>query len=234
MIENLEKLIAKKQAIKHGTMQQILTGKTRLPGFSGEWEVKRLGEIATIDIDNLTSSTNPEYRFKYISLEDVDYGTLKNMTEMLFKNAPSRARRKIQKGDVLVSTVRPNLKSHLFIKKEVSNWICSTGFSVLRCNKNIAQSGFVFHHLFASIINKQIENLITGSNYPAINSKEISALQLPLPPLPEQTAIATILSDMDAEITALQQKCAKYRQIKQGMMQKLLTGQIRLVENAIF
>ena len=243
LIENLEKLIAKKKAIKQGTMQQLLAGKKRLPGFEKkhgykqtevgmipeDWDVKKLGEIADIDPDNLSSSTNTEYRFKYISLEDVDYGILRNITEIVFKNAPSRARRKVKKGDVLVATVRPNLKSHLVILKKVSDWVCSTGFSVLRCKENVAQSVFVFNHLFASIINKQIENIITGSNYPSINNREVRALQIPFPSLPEQTAIAQILSDMDAETESLQQKCHKYKQIKQGMMQQLLTGKIRLL-----
>ncbi len=86
-----------------------------------EWEVKKLEAIADVDPDNLSNSTNPEYSFLYISLEDVDYGTLRNTTELLFKNAPSRARRKIRKDDILLSTVRPNLKSHLLIKKEISH-----------------------------------------------------------------------------------------------------------------
>lgn len=193
-----------------------------------DWEVKKLEAIADIDPENLNNSTNPEYSFQYISLEDVDYGTLRNTTELLFKNAPSRARRKIRKDDILLSTVRPNLKSHLLIKKEISNWICSTGFSVVRCKDNIAHSGFVFNHFFSSVIDRQIETLITGSNYPAINSKDVKSLLIPLPPLPEQQAIASALSDVDALITALEQLITKKRNIKQGAMQQLLTGKKRL------
>lgn len=192
------------------------------------WEVKKLEAIADIDPENLNNSTNPEYSFQYISLEDVDYGTLRNTTELLFKNAPSRARRKIRKDDILLSTVRPNLKSHLLIKKEISNWICSTGFSVVRCKDNIAHSGFVFNHFFSSVIDRQIETLITGSNYPAINSKDVKSLLIPLPPLPEQQAIASALSDVDALITSLEQLITKKRNIKQGAMQQLLTGKKRL------
>ena len=230
LIAALEQLITKKRNIKQGAMQQLLTGEKRLPGFGGAWEVKKLGEIADIDPDNLSNSTDPEYSFHYISLEDVDCGTLRNTTELLFKNAPSRARRKIRNEDILLSTVRPNLKSHLLLKKEISNWICSTGFAVVRCRNNIAQSGFVFNHLFSSVIDRQIETLTIGSNYPAINSKDVKSLLIPLPPtIEEQRAIAQILSDMDAEIEALEQKQAKYKAIKQGMMQELLTGKTRLV-----
>ena len=194
-----------------------------------DWDVKELGEITDIDPDNLSNSTNPEYSFQYISLEDVDCGTLKNTTELLFKNAPSRARRKIRKDDILLSTVRPNLKSHLLLKKEISNWICSTGFSVVRCKDNIAHSCFVFNHLFSSVIDRQIETLITGSNYPAINSKDVKSLLIPIPPtIEEQQAIASALSDTDALITALEQLIAKKRNVKQGVMQQLLTGEKRL------
>jgi len=243
LIERLEKLIAKKKAIKQGTMQQLLTGKKRLPGFEikkgykqtelgvmpEDWEIKEIGNISDVDPDNLGSSTNPDYAFKYISLEDVDCGILRNYAELMFKNAPSRARRKIQHGDILISTVRPNLKSHLLVRDQVRDFICSTGFSVVRCKDCNTNSEYIFNHFLASIINKQIDNLITGSNYPAISSKDVKALLIPIPPsIEEQNAIATILSDMDAEIEALEQTLDKYTMIKQGMMQQLLTGRIRI------
>ena len=243
LIERLEKLIAKKIAIKQGAMQQLLTGKKRLPGFEQkksykrtelgvmpeDWEIKEIGNISDVDPDNLGSSTNPDYAFKYISLEDVDCGILRNYAELMFKNAPSRARRKIQHGDILISTVRPNLKSHLLVRDQVRDFICSTGFSVVRCKDCNTNSEYIFNHFFASIINKQIDNLITGSNYPAISSKDVKALLIPIPPsIEEQNAIATILSDMDTEIESLEQKRDKYTMIKQGMMQQLLTGRIRI------
>lgn len=104
LTESLEQLIAKKRQIKQGAMQELLTGKKRLPGFSGEWEVKQIQDISDVDPESLGSDTRPEYAFKYISLEEVDRGTLKGWTEQVFAIAPSRARRKIRKGDVLVST----------------------------------------------------------------------------------------------------------------------------------
>ncbi|MFZ4856177.1 MAG: restriction endonuclease subunit S [Desulfuromonadaceae bacterium] len=229
LISGLDRLIAKKRDIKQAALQQLLTGKQRLPEFSGEWEVKRLGEITDIDPENLGSDTRPDYSFQYISLEDVDCGTLRGHTEQIFCTAPSRARRKIRRGDVLVSTVRPNLKSHLLISADVVDTVCSTGFSVVRCKTMLASPEYIFAHLFGGSIEHQIETLITGSNYPAINSGDVKALQVPYPPLPEQTAIATVLSDMDAEITTLEARRYKSRAIKQGMMQELLTGRIRLL-----
>ncbi len=203
--------------------------KTEVGVIPEDWGVKKFGELAVIDPDNLTSSTAPDYSFKYVALEDIDNGILRNITELIFKNAPSRARRKIKNGDILLSTVRPNLKSHFWVKEEVKDWICSTGFSVVRCKENITHPGFIFSHLFSFIIGKQIDSLITGSNYPAINSNDVKSLQVPIPPtLSEQTTIATALSDTDALINSMEQLITKKRAIKQGAMQELLTGKRRL------
>lgn len=229
LITALDRLIAKKRDIKQAAMQELLTGKRRLPGYSGVWEVKSLDQIADIDCDNLSSNTNPDYAFKYISLEDVDNGTLRGFSEQVFHASPSRARRKVRNGDILVSTVRPNLKSHLLFVHESSDWICSTGFSVVRSKDDKATPGYVFFHLFGGDVAKQIEAMLAGSNYPAINTRDVKALQIQIPSsLEEQKGIAAILSDMDAEIAALEAKLVKARQIKQGMMQELLTGRIRL------
>lgn len=229
LINSLDRLITKKRDIKQATMQQLLTGKTRLPGFTGEWVSKRFGDIADIDTDNLGSSTNCDYAFKYISLEDVDRGSLTSYTEQQFSSAPSRARRKLVFGDILVSTVRPTLQSHLLFRSTEANWICSTGFSVARCKDGLANPHFVFFSLFGNSITKQIETLLTGSNYPAINGGDVKRLEILLPSPEEQAAISNILSDMDSELSTLERRRDKTILLKQGMMQELLTGRTRLV-----
>lgn len=228
----LEALIAKKRAIKQAAMQQLLTGKTRLPGFSGEWETKKIEELATVDPENLSSATDPGFSFNYISLEQVDAGRLLGFTEEIFRTAPSRARRVLRHDDVLMSTVRPNLMAHLHFKSSlVPRAICSTGFAVLRTRPDKADARFLFAHLFGYVVNNRIEKLLAGSNYPAISSRDVRMIELPCPPTAaEQTAIAAVLSDMDAEIAALEARRDKTRAIKQGMMQQLLTGRVRLVE----
>ena len=220
--------VDKKRNIKHAAMQELLTGKRRLPGFEGEWEVKRLGEIALIDPESLGGSTQPDYRFNYISLEDVDQGSLLAWSEQEFASAPSRARRKLQRNDVLISTVRPNLKSHLLFSKGDSEWVCSTGFSALRCIEDLADPGYLCFHLFGHFINKQIEALLTGSNYPAINGRDVRGLQIPVPTLLEQKEIARVLGSIEEELISLVQQAEKASSLKQGMMQQLLTGKIRL------
>ena len=252
LISGLEKLISKKQAIKTATMQQLLTGTTRLPQFSlradgskkgykqselGEipedWEVKCIKDIGFVDPENLSSTTSPDYEFNYISLEQINMGILLSTTKYTFATAPSRARRVLDCDDVLISTVRPNLMSHYIVQQEVKDLVCSTGFSVVRCVKEQLCSGYLYQHLFSTVINNQIEMLVSGSNYPAINSTDVRNLKIQLGSIAEQTAIATILFDMDSEIQALKKRLNKTRQIKQGMMQELLTGKTRLLQGTV-
>ena len=204
------------------------TKQTEIGEIPEDWEVVKLGEIAEIDSENLPSDTPPNYEFDYISLEMVDNGTLLGTQSICFRSAPSRARRVLRENDVLLSTVRPNLKSHYLVEHEANNLICSTGFSVIRARHGISNPGYLFQHLFADILNNQIELLVSGSNYPAINSKDVKNLAIPLPPILEQAAIATILSDTDRLLAALRALIGKKRAVKTAAMQQLLSGRLRL------
>lgn len=208
------------------------TKQTEIGEIPKDWEVVKLGEIAEIDSENLPSDTPPNYEFDYISLEMVDNGTLLGTQSICFRSAPSRARRVLRENDVLLSTVRPNLKSHYLVEHEANNLICSTGFSVIRARHGISNPGYLFQHLFAGILNNQIELLVSGSNYPTINSKDVKNLAIPLPPILEQTAIATILSDTDRLLAALRALISKKRAVKTAAMQQLLSGSLRLPEFA--
>lgn len=240
LIEAQKELIAKKRDIKQGTMQELLSGRVRLPGYEtkgwkhtdigdipDDWEVWELGEICQCDMNTLSSSTDPNYSFTYISLECVASGILTNTFEYIFSKAPSRARKIVNQYNILISTVRPNLKSHYYQSSPCEDLICSTGFTVLQTNNNVGK--FIFYHFFSNIINKQIETIVSGSNYPSINTRDVASLKIPLPPYTEQKAIAQVLSDMDDEIENLEAELEKLTHMKRGMMQELLTGRIRLV-----
>ena len=134
LLESQDTLIAKKRAIKEAIKQQLLTGKTRLPGFTGAWKTKRIGDMSDVNPEDLTNSTNPEFTFNYISLEQVDAGRLLGYSEERFRTAPIRARRVLRYGDVLVATVRQNLMAHLLYRDQIPNSVCSTGFSSLEPN----------------------------------------------------------------------------------------------------
>ena len=197
--------------------------------FSGEWETKRLQDISDINPQNFSSNTNPDYKFNYISLEQVDSGRLLGYSEEVFRTAPSRAQRALQNGDVLMSTVRPNLMAHLFFYGQVPNAVCSTGFAVLRAKHDSSVPYFLFSQLFSESVNNQIDKILSGSNYPAINSRDVKLIEIPCPPhVSEQRAIAEVLSDVDGLLNALDALIAKKRAIKQATMQQLLTGKTRL------
>lgn len=198
--------------------------------FRGEWVTKRIGEICDVDPENLSSATHPDFRFNYISLEQVDTGRLRGFSEERFRTAPSRARRVLKYGDILMSTVRPNLMAHLLFTGQIRDAVCSTGFSVIRCGEDSCDPRYLYAHLFGKIVNDQIDSIITGSNYPAINSHDIRLIKIPFPPtVEEQSAIAETLSDVDELLAALASLVLKKHVIKHSTIQHLLTGKIQVL-----
>ncbi len=192
-----------------------------------DWEIKQFEEVADIDIESLNSNTPKDYEFDYISLSDVDSDEFKiETTRQMFESAPSRARRIVKQGDILMSTVRPNLQGFSFIKNQVKDLIASTGFAVITAKK--CNNEFLFQYLFSSKIDRQLYQLLVGSNYPAINSTDVKKLKIPLPPLPEQRAIAAVLSTWDNAISKTQTLIAQKELRKKWLMQQLLTGKKRL------
>lgn len=199
-----------------------------MSAFMGAWETKRLGDIADIDPENLPNNTDPDYEFSYISIEQVEAGRLLGFTETVFRKAPSRARRVLRENDILMSTVRPNLMAHLFFRCK-SHAICSTGFAVIRSKFNLSDPGFLFAHLFGHVVNKQIDKILSGSNYPAISTADVRMIKIPCPPnVGEQRAIAEALADVDGLIQSMEALIAKKQVIKKAAMQQLLTGKARL------
>jgi type I restriction enzyme S subunit len=208
LILSLEKLIDKKKKIKQGAMQQLLTGKKQLPGFSGEWEVKKLGEIADV------------YQPKTISESDFTedgylvYGANGIVGRYSFYNH--------EKWQVTI-TCRGSTCGTVNKTREKS-WITGNAMVVNLDNNNKVSKMFIYYFLRSY----DFKNYITGSGQPQIVRGPLLTLEIKLPTVEEQKAIAQVLSDMDAEIEALEEKLEKVKTIKQGMMQELLTGRIRL------
>lgn len=228
LIASLERLIAKKQAIKQGMMQQLLTGRTRLPGFTTTWRETSVGEVAHVNPEVLSASTDPRTLVDYISLENVEQGEILGHTQVRFGSAPSRARRVIREGDVLFGTVRPNLQSHAIYTGGLRRPIASTGFAVVRAVSKNSDAQFLFYLLMSDMTTAQIDRIIAGSNYPAVSSGDVRRLNLVIPPLEEQRAIGLVIADLDKSAAALKRRLTKARTIKTGMMQQLLTGRTRL------
>jgi type I restriction enzyme, S subunit len=193
-----------------------------------DWRYVELRTIAAINRRSLPSSTDNNYKFRYLELSAVDRGRVSLPKEMTaFGDAPSRARRIVQKGDVLMSMVRPNLEGFAHISGEASNIIVSTGFAVITVEK--ADPSFIYHALFGSKIVGQLNRLLVGSGYPAINSTDVEELVLALPcKLDEQRKIAEILSTWDEALEKVDALIEAKERRKKALMQQLLTGKKRV------
>ncbi len=223
-----EQLLVNSQQHKKYLMQQLLTGKKRLPGFSGEFKRHHFSDLLKIDAKSLGKKTPDNFEFNYISLSDVENGRISSKLERHeFQNAPSRARRIVAEDDILLATVRPNLQGFAKIKKEHLGHIASTGFAVLTRKGNVC-ADYVYHYLFSAHITGQISALVVGTNYPAINSSDVAGLSIYCPEYEEQKEIAGILNNCDSMIYRLQHKIACLNQEKIALMQQLLTGKRRV------
>jgi len=242
-IEKTEKIIEKYKRIKQGLMQDLLTkgidenGNIRsekthkfkdspLGRIPEEWEVVRLGEVCDINPERIKYEQGRI--IKYIDIESIKDGNVSDYKIFKIEEAPSRAQRIVKEHDILISTVRPNLKAFTIIKPEYNYFICSTGFAVVR-SKSSVNPLFLFHLIwFDEIFLKQVLPLVVGSNYPAVNSKELINILIPLPPLSEQKRIAEILSQIDQAIEKEEKYKQKLERLKKGLMEDLLTGKVRV------
>ena len=194
-----------------------------------DWVQVAVADAADVDPENLGASTNPSFEFNYVSLENCSHGRLEGFARHSFATAPSRARRIIHQGDFLYATVRPNLRGHHFFEIEGGVWIASTGFAVVRARPAICSPAYLAALLSSDLIQRQVDVLLTGSNYPAISSRDVRALKIALPPLPEQIAISSALSDASALVESLDALIAKKRNMLRGVRAQLLSGAIRLI-----
>ena len=186
------------------------------------WELVKLGDLAEINPHSLREDTDDTYSFKYIDLSLVKEGVINYPErEILFGEASPRARRIVQKSDILLSTVRPNLRGYGIIENSIEDHICSTGFAVVRCASEITAK-YIYQYLFCESFERQIHALVVGSNYPAINTNDVASLKFLLPPLAEQERIVEILSDADAAITIAETSFATRHKRLRGLIQSLI------------
>ena len=232
LIAAQDKLITKKRAIKTAAMQQLLTGKQRLPGFSGEWEVKRLGDIGLfskghgIKKDEVLMQGIPCVRYGEIYTRHNDY--VREFFSFVSREVASLALR-LREGDLLFAgsgeTAEEIGKCVAFLGK-VEAYAGGDIVALSPSRQNSMYLGYLMNH--SSIVNQKAR-MGQGDAVVHISATNLAKVEFRLPSLEEQTAIATILSDMDADIAALEARRAKTQAIKQGMMQELLTGRTRLV-----
>ena len=220
LIESLEHLSVKKRLLKQGVMQELLTGKKRLPGFSGKWDLRRFGSALEFQVGFPFSSSFFNQDGQGIRL--VKNRDLKSDDQVFHYSGKYSEDFLVQDGDVLVGMDGDFLpclwsKGPALLNQRVGRVV------PLTCLDRV----FAFHFLIEPL--KEIENATSSTTVKHLSHGDIKDIEKPLPKVDEQTAIATILCDMDAEIDALGAKLAKARSVKQGMMQQLLTGKVRLV-----
>lgn len=227
LISSLDALIAKKKQIKQGAMQELLSGKRRLPGFSGEWEVKRLGDVAVLHKENVIPNATPDKTFTHFSLPSYDQGK-EPVVELGLSIGSNKFR--VISGAVLISKLNPRIPRIWVPLVIPEDSVASTEFLVLTPKECITRN-YLYVLLTSPRLQEQMELAATGTtgSHQRIGPEHVLKLVLHVPnAISEQQAIATILSDMDAEISALEARRNKTRLLKQGMMQELLTGRIRL------
>lgn len=270
LIGSLESLITKKRAIRQAAMQELLTGRTRLPGFGGagvmvggrtagdanasegvsylsempvryqhtevgvipeDWGVSSLGSLLAEPPSygiNAPAVPFDGSRPTYIRITDIGTDGRFRPSPRVSVNGAEGGRFLLRSGDLVFARTGASVgKSYLYDPKDGP--LVFAGFLIrVTPDTSRVQPAYVAYYAQTQPYWEWVANNSARSGQPGINSREYGSLRLPLPPLPEQNAIANVLSDMDAEIAALDQRLDKTRVVKQGMMQQLLTGAIRL------
>jgi len=243
LLEGLTRLIAKKRDLKQAAMQQLLTGQTRLPGFHGEWEVKTLGDL--FNFSGGYSASREQLSSEghcYLHYGDIhgatktcvdtraDYQDIPKLDIPLKRVSPGSF---LSDGDVVfvdASEDDEGTSRHVVVvNKDNMRFISGLHTIVAKSKTDELAHEYRRYCFQTAAIRQQFLFYAVGTKVSGISKTNIPKLTLPVPSVPEQTAIATVLSDMDAELSALEARRDKTRALKQAMMQELLTGRTRLV-----
>ena len=228
LIASLEALIAKKRDIKQAAMQQLLTGRMRLPGFGGEWEAIALDQVTSRTAGYWGAarpSSTALHPVQVIRAGDISQrGALTGSASRYFGPAEFK-KASCALGDVVITASGSLGKTWLVDRDGMA---ASNFVRILRAAPSRAFGPFLAFSLRSRAALEQLAEHTATSAYPNLLPSFFGTPWLSLPPLPEQQAIATVLSDMEAEIAALEHRLDKVQVIKQGTMQQLLTGSIRL------
>jgi type I restriction enzyme S subunit len=239
LLGGLERLIAKKRDLKQAAMQQLLTAQTRLPGFHGEWQVKRLGDVGkclrgvSYQGDSDLSTHDTIHTKRLLRSNNVQNAVVVT-DDVQFVNADRvSANQILRKEDILICMANGSKalvgKAGIFKLNDGHEYTFGAFMGCFRTNYTEANPAYVFYLLLTGRYRDHINNLLAGSSINNLRPSSIESLEFSMPPMPEQTAIAEVLSEMDGELAALEERREKTRALKQSMMQALLTGRIRLV-----
>lgn len=232
LIDSLEKLIAKKQAIKQGAMQELLTGKRRLKGFSGEWKkISSIGDFGTfisgsgfpLEYQGHQGEKYPFYKVSDFNRAGNEYCMIDANNSISAEVANKLHCNIIKKNSIIFAKIGAAIALE---RKRIVNQDCCIDNNMMAFEANEKCCAKYIKYVFQQI---RFSDYIEATALPSLSAKSIGSIQMRFPSKEEQLAIAEVLLDMDNEISALQKKLDKVRRIKQGMMTELLTGRIRLI-----
>lgn len=239
LLAKLDQLIAKKRDLKQATMQQLLTGQTRLPGFSGEWMVKTLFDLAERkkelfdDGDWIESEHITNAGIRLIQTGNIGVGGFveKEAKKFIFEKSFTSLRcKQLKTGDLLLCRLAaPAGRACVLPDIGEERIVTSVDVTIFRPPVEVANRIYLANLFSTPEWFQTVSDRCGGTTHKRISRGALGRIAIKLPPLPEQTAIATMLSDMDAELASLETRRDKALALKQGMMQELLTGKIRLL-----
>ena len=194
------------------------------------WEKVKLG-----DVIEKTETVNPTSKFPSDSFEYIDVSSvnkerlaIEETQTLLGKDAPSRARRKIQKDDIIFATVRPTLKRVAVVPMELDGQICSTGYIVLRVKKDVLLPRYLFHWMTSKFVMDYVESIQTGASYPAVTDKQVKDIDIQFPPLEEQERIVAKLdaafAEIDEAISEVEAKENEVQKLKASLLSSSLNS----------
>ena len=236
-IESTEAVVAATERLRDALLHELLT--RGVPGWHSEWkeapgigmvpadwEVVRLRDVAEVNRDQWDPAEGSS--ILYLDLTAVAApGRLSPPNELAAEDAPSRARRRVQAGDVLISTVRPYLRGFARLLEAPHNLIASTGFAVLTPLPKVDGS-LIYHHVMAPPFVRHLEASMTGQAYPAVRPSDVTSYSFALPPLPEQHAIAAVLDGVDDAIKRAHEERSGLQSLKASAADALLSGRVRV------
>jgi type I restriction enzyme, S subunit len=240
LIKSLEQLLAKKRHLKQGAMQELLTGRKRLPGFSDDWEERTLFDLAGrnkdlfddgdwIESEHITDDKG----IRLVQTGNIGVGTFieRDDKKYIFETSFVSLRcKEIKQGDLLICRLaEPAGRACVLPNIGEAKIITSVDVTIFRPPVSVANRVFLANLFSTNQWFRAVSDRSGGTTHKRISRRALGLLRITVPSVEEQTAIAAILSEMDAEIAALEAKLSKARHLKQGMMQQLLTGRIRLV-----
>ncbi len=240
LLEELDRLITKKYDLKQATMQQLLTGQTRLPGFKREWKIIRLGDHVRF-LNNGTNSraellADGSIRYlHYGDIHTINTSVLDPVSLPCLPSIKAKVLDRLQDGDLIFADASEDIegvgKSVELVNVGSTQLVSGLHTIAARFDQAVLADGFKAYLQFCPEFISALRRLAAGTKVYATTRSHIANIEMRLPKVDEQKAIAAVFQDMDAEIEVLEQRRTKTAAIKQAMMQELLTGHIRLVES---